>query len=74
MESLNKICAAMTKAETLNALHACRDGHPLGRVNPFKWRNACALVEQADYFERREIWNEMDWLRNKARDEAGETK
>jgi isopenicillin N synthase-like dioxygenase len=35
------------RAETLNTFHALRDGHPLGINNPYKYRNALAMWDQA---------------------------
>ncbi len=35
------------KAETLNTFHALREGHPLGIDNPYKYRNALAMWDQA---------------------------
>jgi hypothetical protein len=41
---IDTICKMTTRPQTLNALHACRDGHPLGKNNNWKWRNAAAMV------------------------------
>lgn len=43
---LDTLCQHTTKPHVLNALHACRTNHPLGRGNDYKWRNAYALVRQ----------------------------
>ena len=36
---LDRIASKLKTAESLNTLHACREGHPLGRDNKWKWRN-----------------------------------
>ncbi|MFA9204861.1 MAG: hypothetical protein ACEQSH_00235 [Bacteroidia bacterium] len=66
-ERLDILCAAMPTAEAKNALHACRDGHPLGRDNPIKWRNAESLVSA---YIIRLPGPEWRWLRVQAADEA----
>jgi len=45
-EHIDALCKHTMSPTVLNALHACRDGHPLGRDNPWKWRTALALVQQ----------------------------
>jgi hypothetical protein len=47
-------------ADTLNALHACREGHPLGRDNGMKWRNAMFAINGRC---RADDW---DWLVSQA--------
>lgn len=51
-EKIDDLCQRTTKPDVLNALHACREGHPAGRGNVWKWRNAYSLVAQ----------NTMDFL------------
>jgi hypothetical protein len=70
-ERLDRIClneddplARARSAETLNTLHACRTGHPLGRDNSMKWRNAMFVINGRC---RAEDW---DWLQRKAREET----
>lgn len=67
-ERLDALCACTSKPTVLNALHACRDGHPLGRGNAYKWRNAWSLVasQTVDF-----LGVNTDWLHDKALDEAG---
>ncbi len=67
-ERLNALCANTTRANVLNALHACRPNHPLGRGNAYKWRNAYSLVQQkqVDF-----LTADIDWLHDKALDESG---
>jgi hypothetical protein len=66
--TLDQICN-MTKSPTmLNALHACRPGHPLN--NKFQWRDAWALAAQRPAYE-------LDcavtaWLAKQARHEANQ--
>lgn len=42
--TLDKICALVTGAEALNALHACRPNHPLGRGQRAPYRNAAFTI------------------------------
>lgn len=65
-EKINDLCQRTTKINVLNALHACRDNHPLGRDNNWKWRNAMALVFQGgtDFSGA-----DLSWLEGKAREE-----
>lgn len=51
-------------AETLNTLHACREGHPLGRDNTMKWRNAMFVINGRC---RGDDW---DWLQAQAKIES----
>lgn len=70
MEYIDQICREVKSAECLNALHACRDGHPLGTDNPWKFRNALAMVNQQDYFVRRDIPSQAHaWLEGMASSE-----
>lgn len=56
---LNDICTDHgLSAQTLNALHACRSGHPLN--NDTQWYNALCLVSQAKYFSG--VNNAIRWL------------
>lgn len=58
-EALNEICTDNgLRADTLNALHACRVNHPMG--NEYQWRNAHALVSQAKFFSG--ITEAISWL------------
>ena len=41
---IDRICSKIHSCECLNALHAIRAGHPLGIDNPYKYRNAYAMV------------------------------
>lgn len=66
-EHLNDLCQMTSKPDVLNALHACRDGYPLGRRNNFKWRNAYVLVRQNTVdFARADL----SWLKAQAEVEA----
>lgn len=44
--TLNQICRMTTKPDMLNALHACRKGHPLNATAVAPWFNAYALACQ----------------------------
>jgi hypothetical protein len=60
---LDRLCQRTTNPTVLNALHACRDGHPLGRNNDGKWRNAYGLCLQ-----HRALFDDADfrWLERRA--------
>ena len=59
---IDLLCHCTMNPTTLNALHACRQNHPLGIGNNYKWRNAFSLVMQSNDF------NGVDtsWLEHKA--------
>jgi hypothetical protein len=73
-DNLDLIATRLMGAEALNALHACRADHPLGRNNQWKWRNAWAQVAQQkigfiagmDAATARAV----DWLARQAKAEA----
>lgn len=69
-EMLNDLCRVSAKAETKNAFHACRESHPLGRGNAWKWRNAYALACQDNGTRLAADCRTMDWLKAQARSEA----
>lgn len=70
-EHIDAIAKAMTKSETLNALHACREGHPLGKDNPYKFRNAIALVSQSSFLDLRDVpHSAIAWLKKMAEQET----
>lgn len=61
MTDLNSICEMTKNPTVLNALHACRDGHPLNNANSFK--HAWFLASQ-----HRDIpSNAVEWLRKQAK-------
>jgi len=67
--TLDQIADCTTSCTILNALHACRDGHPLN--NSYAWRNAYALIAARPSYE---FTGEMVvWLATKAdaEEEAG---
>lgn len=51
--TLDRICLAVgtRSAELLNVIHACRDNHPLGINNPYKWRSMHMMLS-GKYFYR----------------------
>jgi hypothetical protein len=64
--TIDRICELTTSPTMLNALHACRPGHPLGKDTIYPWRNAWCLAGQ-----HREIpLSAFVWLGSKASDEA----
>lgn len=67
-ERLDRLAAIMPTAEMTNAIHACREGHPLGRGNPYKWRNALFMIE-GRYLPGLDH-TDAAWLRRKAAAEA----
>lgn len=72
-EHLNNICRNITRANTLNALHACRPDHPLNKGNNWCWRDASALVKQLDWTTRSSIDHaDLDWLERMAKAEAND--
>lgn len=44
--AIEAFCQETNRPAVLNALHACIPGHPFGRNNPTKWRNAWTIVCQ----------------------------
>jgi hypothetical protein len=67
---LDAICQELGRSNsgTLNALHACREGHPLGRGNIWKWRNANCLVRQHVNYPFLSF-DQLDWLSQMAHEE-----
>lgn len=63
--TLDDICLMTTRVSTLNALHACREGHPWN--NDCQWQNAWAAAVQDKNVNVRAI----NWLNEKARKERG---
>jgi hypothetical protein len=71
-ERIDRICECIGKSNTLNALHACRDGHPWNKNNNWCWRNAFWLVKQLDYTSYSDIpMEDREWLQHMATKEAG---
>lgn len=64
-KALDAICSEVLRANVRNALHACRQNHPLN--GPYQWRNAHALLAQADYFSG--LMEAVEWLASKAQAE-----
>lgn len=63
--TIDDICQMTTRVSTLNALHACREGHPWN--NPKQWYNAWAAAVQDINISIAAV----AWLNDKARKEAG---
>jgi hypothetical protein len=61
---LDGICEQIARAEVLNALHACRPGHPWNLTAEYPWRNAYAMV-RALPFAARVRREDEDWLRQR---------
>ena len=66
---IDRICSKIHSCECLNALHAIRDGHPLGIDNPYKYRNAYAMVCQQSYFNS-PSHSDMRWLKGMSYNEG----
>ena len=66
-KQLNAICLKTTNPTMLNTLHACRDSHPLGQDNKWKWRNAwfLAMQQKASTFSH----DDLVWLNKQAQTE-----
>ena len=62
--TLNEICQMTENPELLNALHACREGHPMNGA--FQWRNAHSLAIQS----RDTTLSAVFWLKTRADKEA----
>jgi hypothetical protein len=60
---LNQICNETTNPELLNALHACRLGHPLN--HPHCWINAYSIAV-CQPFARALSRAAIDWLEKQA--------
>lgn len=63
--TLDDICQMTTRVSTLNALHACREGHAWN--NQYQWRNAWSAALQ----DKNVSVQAISWLNDKARKEAG---
>lgn len=61
--TIDQITKHTRNAELLNALHACRPGHPLS--NSYAFRNAFTLASQSRDIPMRAV----RWLEAKANDE-----
>ena len=59
--TLDEICAMTKKAHVLNALHACRLGHPLGKDVRNPWFEAWFLCCQQPSYEISGL--ALQWLR-----------
>ena len=72
-EHISAICLAMYKptATQLNALHACRPGHPLGQNDNYKFRNAKLMAHCVQYVDRPHV--SLKWLEKMAKREFEES-
>lgn len=59
--TIDQICQMTTNPELLNALHACRPGHPL--KNAYSWYNAYFLAAQRPSYEINSA--AVNWLKAK---------
>lgn len=71
-ERLDRLAAVPPSAEGKNHVHACRDGHPLGRDNKWKWRTAYQTVAYHSGFGNQPERADLDWLRAQADRERAE--
>ena len=67
MMTIDRICEMTKHAELLNALHACRPGHPWNKTAVRPWTNAWWLACQRPYPEisAAALW----WLEQQAKKE-----
>ena len=49
--NIDEICGMAKSAELRNALHACRDGHPLNKTPENPFRNAWFMASQRPSYE-----------------------
>jgi hypothetical protein len=62
--TLDRVCQLTRKPAVLNALHACREGHPLNKTEPRPWLNAWFLASaQPSYVIPADA---CDWLKEQA--------
>jgi len=66
-DALDRLCQMTRNPSVLNSLHACREGHPLGRDNPWKWRNAYFMCVG----DGTNFLSDLEWLRRQAEKEGG---
>jgi hypothetical protein len=66
-QRLDVIASALTRPEQINAIHACREGHPLGNGNNWKWRTASYVVRQAWWAGI--AYEHVRWIEAKAEEE-----
>lgn len=62
--SIDQICEMTTSAELLNALHACRPGHPWNVSGVNHFRNAWFMAAQRPSYEISSA--ATDWLKRQA--------
>lgn len=62
--TLDQICQMTTSPDLLNALHACRENHPLN--GPYQWRNAYSLAAH----HKDMTLSAIHWLKVRANQEA----
>jgi hypothetical protein len=63
--TIDDICKMTTRVSTLNALHACREGHAWN--NPKQWHDAWRAAQQDPNVRMAAL----AWLNDQARKEAG---
>lgn len=61
--TLDQICQMTKKASTLNALHACREGHPLNKFTDKPFWNAAVVASQ----DRNINMTALQWLTDQAK-------
>ena len=68
--TLDKLCQKTNNPAMLNALHACRIGHPWNKAADRPWRNALFLARQQSIF----VFSGADiaWLEKQAEREGGD--
>ena len=58
--TIDRICALTQRPETLNALHACRVGHPWNKTALKPWRSAAFMLRAHPSYEM--PTTAIDWL------------
>ena len=64
--TIDDLCRMTTRPSTLNALHACRPGHPLGGFTRTPWNDALWAVSQNPDFAGASV----EWVRRRAATES----
>jgi hypothetical protein len=62
--TIDQVCQMTTNPTMLNALHACRPDHPLGKTTPAPWSDALFLArQQKSYVFSGAV---LDWIEKQA--------
>ena len=69
-EHLDTLARLIPSADGKNAIHACRDSHPLGKNNSFKYRNAFSATHSIHTVDRFGCSLALQWIERQAMAEA----